>query len=160
MLREPAAVLIGIIDSNIILTKRAASLKSFTGHVCLPGGQSEITDNKDMVLTALREFNEEVNFSGNIEPKLCMLPECSIVSNQAVYPIIATLSGTISGFNPDEVEKLIMLPISNLVPEKFSINPEYPNIKHNKLIKFEDDIIWGLTAHILYKLSLHYRYLI
>ena len=160
MLREPAAVLLGIIDSNIILTKRAANLKSFTGHVCLPGGRSEIADNQDMVLTALREFNEEVNFNGKIEPKLCMLPECSIVSSQAVYPVIATLSGTVSGFNPDEVEKLIMFPTSALSPEKFNINPEYPNIKHNKLINFEDDIIWGLTAHILYKFSLYYRYLI
>ncbi|AUR52139.1 NUDIX hydrolase [Aquella oligotrophica] len=160
MLREPAAVLLGIIDSNIILTKRAASLKSFTGHICLPGGQSEITDNRDMVLTALREFNEEVNFSGNIEAKLCMLPECSIVSSQVVYPVVASLSGKVAGFNPDEVEKLIMLPLSNLQPEKFKVNPKYPNIKHNKLITFEEDIIWGLTAHILYKFSLYYRYLI
>lgn len=160
MLREPAAVLLGIIDSNIILTKRAASLKSFTGHICLPGGQSEIADDRDMVLTALREFNEEVNFSGNIEAKLCMLPECSIVSSQVVYPVVASLSGKVAGFNPDEVEKLIMLPLSNLQPEKFKVNPKYPNIKHNKLITFEEDIIWGLTAHILYKFSLYYRYLI
>jgi|GEM_PF-2538820 len=156
-MRRPAAVLLGILDSHIILTKRAASLKSFTGHICLPGGQQETEDLDDMVITATREFMEEVTFAGNITPALCMLPEYSIVSEQPVFPIVAKLTGTISGFNREEVEQILLLPLKNLSPGKFDINPHYPTIKHNKYIELSGEVIWGLTAHILYKFSLYYN---
>lgn len=156
-MRNPAAVLLGILDSQIVLTKRAANLRSFTGHICLPGGQQEFADQEDMSITATREFREEVSFEGKIFPALCMLPECSIVSGQAVYPVIATLSGKISGFNPEEVEQVLLLPLERLSPDEFTINPAYPTIKHNKCLELSGEIVWGLTAHILYEFSIYYH---
>ncbi len=152
MNRNPAAVLLGILDNRVVLTRRAAGLRTFTGHVCLPGGQQDSFDS-DILNTAIREFNEEVYFNGSIEPILCMLPETSIVSKQEVYPIVANLDGEIKGFNLEEVGRLFFMPLNELSPDKFIINPQYPTIKHNKCLTYDGEFIWGLTAHILYKFA-------
>ena len=150
-MQRVAAVLIGIIDDNIVLTKRSANLRSFTGHVCLPGGGFEPEYDCIASDAATREFNEELIFAGEVEQICCMLPEYSIVSSQVVYPVVARLDGIISAFNLDEVDKLIYLPITKLKQGLFSMNPQYPNIKHNKCFEHEGEFVWGLTAHILYK---------
>lgn len=156
-MRKSAAVLIGILDKQIILTKRSADLRSFTGHVCLPGGKQD-HDDLDITATAIREFNEEVYFEGSITPLFCMFPECSVVSQQRVYPIIAQLDGVVSGANPDEVARLFYLPLDFLQPKIFSIHPEYPHIQHNLYFQHENEMVWGLTSYILYNFSVYYKH--
>lgn len=148
--------MIGIYADCIVLTKRSANLRSFTGHVCLPGGQFDLVDN-GIVDTAVREFSEEINFTGEITPIFCMLPECSVVSGHAVYPVVAKLEGSIEGFNLDEVDKIIYLNKDDLTETLFQINPNYPNIVHNKCFYYANEFTWGLTAHILYKFTLNYK---
>lgn len=149
-MRGNAGVLIGILDEQIILTKRSANLRSFTSQVCLPGGKYDDSDG-GIVATALREFHEEIDFKGNIDVIACLFPEASIVSGQSVYPIIANLSGMINGFNQDEVERLLLLDMHLLDGNIFSVNPDYPNIRHNRCFNFAGERVWGLTAHILYE---------
>lgn len=150
-----AAVLLGILDNKLILTKRAANLRSFTGHICLPGGKFDDGD-ESIVTTAMREFQEEVYFTGSIEPDFCMLPEYSLVSSHVVYPIIARLDGEISGVNVAEVDKLIYLDIDELRNKQFIIHPNYPLIKHNRCFIHDDELVWGLTAHILFTYTQNY----
>ncbi len=152
MLTNSAAVLIGILDNEVILTKRSAELRSFTGQVCLPGGKCDQTDSS-IIETALREFREEVYFTGSIEPIFCMLPESSARFKQAVYPVVARLDGIINGFNISEVAKLFSISLDELNLKRFSINPDYPNIKHNQCFFHDGELIWGLTAHILYNFT-------
>lgn len=149
MFANSAAVLIGILDNKIILTKRSAELRSFTGQVCLPGGKFDQTDSS-IVSTAIREFSEEVYFTGNIEPLFCLLPETSVVFKQVVYPVVARLDGVINGFNIAEVAKLFSISLDELNLTRFSINPDHPNIKHNQCFWHDGELVWGLTAHILY----------
>lgn len=153
-----AGVLIGIYEEYIILTKRSAQLRSFTGHVCLPGGKYDFSDHS-IVDTAVREFYEEVFFSGNVNPLFCMMPESSIKTGQYVYPVVALLDGgSVRGFNQDEVEKLIFLKYEDLKESIFKINSDYPQIKHNKCFDYEGEFVWGLTAHILFKFTQQYKY--
>lgn len=151
-----AAVLIGILENQIILTRRAADLRSFTGQVCLPGGKFDEGDG-DFSSTAHREFREEVYFDGTIEPLFSLFPEYSIVSRQKVYPVIAKLDGQVSGFNPSEVARLFYVPLGVLQPELFLIHPEYPHIQHNLCFHYDHELIWGLTAYILYHFTLYYK---
>ncbi len=150
-----AAVLLGVLDNKLILTKRAANLRSFTGHICLPGGKFDDSDDS-LVATAMREFQEEVYFIGNISPCFCMLPEYSLISGHVVYPIIARLEGKISGVNISEVDKLIYLDLDELNNKKFIIHPNYPLIKHNRCFTHNGELIWGITAHILFTYKQNY----
>lgn len=150
-----AGVLIGVWDDKIILTKRSANLRSFTSQVCLPGGKYDELDN-EITATALREFQEEIYFSGTIDVLGCLYPEASIVSGQLVYPVIANLCGEVSGFNHDEVERLILLDIAKLNEDIFYINPDYPNIRHNRCFDCDGERVWGLTAYILYEFLQQY----
>lgn len=150
IMRDPAAVLLGLLDDQIVLTKRSAGLRSFSQHVCLPGGMKDISDTS-LVDTAIREFNEELFFNGKLEITACMYPEYSIVSQQQVYPVIARLDGEITDVNQDEVERLIMLPLEQLNESNFYVHPHYPEIKHRFCIDYDNERIWGLTAYILYK---------
>lgn len=149
-MRSPAAVLVGLLNNHIVLTKRSAGLRSFSQHVCLPGGMQDYSDTT-LVNTAIREFNEEVTFNGNLRTLACMYPEYSIVSQQQVYPVIARLDGEITGVNQDEVDRLIMLPLKQLEDSNFYIHPHYPGIKHRFCLDYDNELIWGLTAYILYK---------
>lgn len=147
-----AGVLIGVYDGAIILTKRSMNLRSFTGHVCLPGGKVDKTD-ESVIATAMREFCEEIYFSGNIQPLFCMLPESSLMTGQCVYPVVAILDGEVTGYNSEEVEKVMYLKVDDLKTDFFEINPNYPLIKHNRCFSYDGELIWGLTAHILYKIA-------
>lgn len=154
-----AAVLLGLFDHNIVLTKRSMKLRSFSGHICFPGGRCDESD-LSYTDTALREFNEELEFDGSIKPILNLLPETSIISGQSVYPIVARLDGEISGFSIDEVEKVIILNTLQISPDDFIINKDYPLIKHNRVLEYNGEVIWGLTAHILYHFLKNYQKLI
>jgi 8-oxo-dGTP pyrophosphatase MutT (NUDIX family) len=52
-------------DKNIILTRRAAHLRSFPNIVCLPGGKTEALETPRE--TAIREAHEELGFTDKIK---------------------------------------------------------------------------------------------
>ena len=49
----PAAVLIGVIDDHVVLTKRAQNLKHHGGQIAFPGGKVDL-DDANLRATALR----------------------------------------------------------------------------------------------------------
>lgn len=153
-MQKHSAVLIGIYQDSIILTKRSVLLKSFTGHICLPGGRYDDTDT-DYTMTAIREFNEEVSFIGQVLPLFCLTPEFSPVAKYNVYPIVAKLTGEIIGFNTAEVEKILYLGLDDLTPELFKPNAKMPRILHNWCFNYAGEFVWGLTAQILKELCLY-----
>lgn len=147
-MKREFAVLVGIYNNTIVLTKRAANLRSFAGHVCFPGGMIEAGD-LSATEAAIREFGEELQFEGIIKPVFCLERVYSPTANSVVYPIVARLDGKIGGFNISEVERIIYLPLIKLEHGLFVVNPDFPNIRHNWCFNYEVDFIWGLTAYIL-----------
>jgi hypothetical protein len=86
--RNPAAVLLGLLNSHIVLTKRSAGLRSFSQHICLPGGMQDYSD-KTMVNTAIREFNEELIFNGALLKFKWVSMLYSLWRNPT-YPLLST----------------------------------------------------------------------
>ncbi len=152
---EHSAVLIGIYQDSIILTKRSSTLRTFTGHICLPGGGYENQLDSDFTMTAIREFQEEVNFNGSITPFMCLVPEFSPGAKHYIYPVVAKLDGEVCGFNQHEVEKIIYLRLSDLTHDLFKPNTVMPRIMHNWCFDYEDNYVWGLTAQILKTVCLY-----
>lgn len=85
-----AAVLVGIIDEHIILTKRSSKLRSFAGHISFAGGKYDQIDHT-LEHTAIREFNEEIMFDGSLNIITEMQEQKSVTNNMRVLPFIAKL---------------------------------------------------------------------
>ena len=111
-----AAVLIPIFsESNtykILFTKRTNKVEHHKGQISFPGGSVEDQDNSYLE-TALRETCEEIGVRqqdvevlGQIDDKL------TVASNFIVRPFVGRIPHPYAfEINPDEVEKIISVPI-------------------------------------------------
>jgi len=123
-----AAVLLGLFggrhgDLYVILSKRAAQLRSHSGDTAIPGGRFEAKD-KDLEETARREAWEECGLP--MDPrrvqKLCELEPFLSANELVVTPIVVLLIDPLikPSLNPKEVDALFSLPFKAFL----SHNPE------------------------------------
>jgi 8-oxo-dGTP pyrophosphatase MutT (NUDIX family) len=138
-------------DGYVLLTQRSWKLRSHPGEVALPGGKQDPEDEKDDVITALRETKEEVGLDyrkdwekqkecETIDMKmkdegiriLCRLPTIESIHHLCVTPIVAMHSS--KGWkeiheelvlNTDEVAAAFWTPLQYFVDatpvEKYSV---------------------------------------
>ncbi|KAK0544902.1 8-oxo-dGTP diphosphatase [Tilletia horrida] len=113
-----AAVLLGIFggrhgDLYVILSKRAAQLRSHSGDTAIPGGRFEAKD-KDLEETARREAWEECGLPMDARrvQKLCELEPFLSANELVVTPIVVLLIDPLikPSLNPKEVDALFSLP--------------------------------------------------
>lgn len=168
------AVLIPLIHISgvtyLLFEKRSNELKRQPGEVCFPGGKLEAGES--LQECAVRETVEELNIlPQQIE---VMGPGDIYLSpfHLMIHPFIGVISDYQDTFSRDEVEEVIKIPLDFLrsqEPERFvskliSEPPEdfpyewipggvkYPWAKGTYDVlfyKYEDWIIWGMTAQIL-----------
>ena len=115
---KPAAVLIGLVEReaglNVLLTRRADTLRSHTGQVALPGGRQD--DGERPWETALREAHEEVG----LEPRYVNLIGLSTPYQTGSGYLITPVVGIVQpGFtlvaNPHEVADIFETPFGFLM---------------------------------------------
>jgi 8-oxo-dGTP pyrophosphatase MutT (NUDIX family) len=155
--QRDSAVLVPIFKRNneyfLIFTKRAPSVKYHQGHVSFPGGVVARHD-RDFVQTALRETEEEigilkedVDILGPLDDSLTYVPPF------VIHPYVGTVPYPYSfTMNPDEVEKIIEVPLSHLTPHADSTD-DWSEVDHDRDPRFPDfyyggETIWGTTASI------------
>ncbi|KAE8215822.1 hypothetical protein CF327_g930 [Tilletia walkeri] len=113
-----AAVLLGLFggrhgDLYVVLSKRAAQLRSHSGDTAIPGGRFEAKDH-DLEETARREAWEECGLpmdSRRVQ-KLCELEPFLSANELVVTPIVVLLIDPLikPSLNPNEVDALFSLP--------------------------------------------------
>lgn len=152
--QKHAAVLLPVIlapEPSILLTVRAAHLKSHPGDVSFPGGMVECFDN-GIEDAALRETHEEINLKPNQFQVHGRLSTALSKNGVFVHPVVATLDDASSSkANPDEIADIFSVPWAffaqtkpELTPfERHGINIQVPHFY------YQDRHIWGLTAMIL-----------
>lgn len=126
------------------------------GQISFPGGARDESD-KDDVSVALRETEEEIGVDRNtIEVWGGLKTEFTLVSKYWITPFIGRIPYP-STFKPskDEVDRLLIVPLSHLMDDANSSLDKY-NWKGvefpSYLFKYKEDVIWGLTARVLYNL--------
>lgn len=157
-------------QSYLILEKRALSLRSQPGDICLPGGKLEQgeTPKEAALRETMEELNlkrEEINYVGEMD--YFITPYGSIL-----YPFVSTIDNFPSDPSKGEVDELIMLPIDFLISEKpyeykMNIGPrnydDFPfdlinggkDYKFSEgtmpqyFYKYENYVIWGFTARVI-----------
>ena len=153
--KADAAVLMAMTREDIprlILTQRAAHLKSHAGEVAFPGGKRDKTDSS-LIYTALREAQEEIALNPqDVE----VVGELGIFTSRVgikVKPIIGLLDDIPHLTpSPDEIDSIFTVPLEVFLQQK----PNYQHkIKYMGLsipvpsFNHEGYVIWGLTGFMI-----------
>ncbi len=152
---KKAAVLIIIYNKSIIFIKRNKDLKIHPGEISFPGGTFDEKYDNSLLDTALRETNEEIGIkSDDIVILGEMDPFQTLVTNINVVPFIAKSKRENLEFYicPDEVEKILIVPIKHLLDNKFKVKVPlkfHGQLYYNTFYYYKNNLIWGATSRIL-----------
>jgi 8-oxo-dGTP pyrophosphatase MutT (NUDIX family) len=149
-----AAVLLAMTDEDdprILLSKRADTLKSHAGEVSLPGGKRDLSDTSNIAV-ALREAWEETALDPFSVRLIGELPTQTARSGISVKPIVGIIPSNLELIaQPDEIEKLFFMRLSQLLNEKPV--PYRVEMRAGVFVvpsfRVEDEVVWGLTGRIL-----------
>lgn len=151
-----SAVLVPLVDTengpSFILTTRADHLRNHRGEVSFPGGRVE--EAESVHAAALRETEEEIGLSSEHVRLVGELDSLTtFVSNSLIVPVVGVVK-SIDGLsiNTDEVSKILIVPISELLLSETYHNEWWLTPRGDINIHFfdlDDETIWGATARII-----------
>jgi 8-oxo-dGTP pyrophosphatase MutT (NUDIX family) len=143
-------------EARVILTRRAAHLRSHTGEVSFPGGR--IDAGETALDAALREAAEEVGLEVSEAAVIGQLaPIATLSASSSITPFVALLDGrpTLRA-NPAEVERAFDVAVAELLADGVFREEWWrlPDAGERPMYFFDlaDDIVWGATARMLYEL--------
>ena len=152
----PAAVLIGVVPRpegpTVLLTQRAAALRSHSAQVAFPGGRVDAVDGSPVV-TALRETEEEIGLSRERISTLGFLDAYLTGTGYRIVPVVALVEPPFSlTLNPSEVDAAFETPLSFLLDpanHRREGREWKGHFRTYYAMPFEDRYIWGATAGII-----------
>ena len=146
-------------ELHVILTRRAAHLRSHSLEVSFPGGGQEEAD-ASLWETALREAREEISLNTELVERIGQLPTFRTVGSKSlVHPFVSVIRGGRPKSlipDPSEVEHILYVPMSELLRDDVFHEEHWtiPAIGHVNVNFFElyGDTVWGATAAMLRQL--------
>jgi len=138
------------------LTRRPSTMKYHPGQISFPGGKVE-KDDASAEMAALREAQEEVGIDPSQIEILGQLSDFYLeISRFSIQPFLAwTDNRPEFTVNTDEVEELILFPVSDFVENEIIQETELQTmtgILPIKYFPYNGQVIWGATAMILAEL--------
>jgi 8-oxo-dGTP pyrophosphatase MutT (NUDIX family) len=145
-------------DAAITLIKRPIYEGVHSGQMAFPGGKKDDSD-ESLLHTALREVHEEVGIQLPTEKKYYVLNEIFIPPSQLLVQPFTTVLNHEPIFipNENEVAQLVPIPLAHFGASMKTEQMEIflPHIQEKKTvpaIRFEEYLIWGATAMMLFEL--------
>ena len=149
-----AAVLIALTDEEnpeVTYTLRSNKVSSHQGEVSFPGGMQEESDTS-LIITALRESEEEIGLPQNCVKILGSLDTMVSRFNVSVTPFVGVIPGDVElNTSSEEIEACFRVPLSFLLKDKRYRNDEVNRngeTFYMPAYKYSSYVIWGLTAMI------------
>jgi len=146
-----AGVLIAITDEDnphLVLTRRATHLNTHSGEVAFAGGKRDESD-PDIIYTALREAEEEINLASHHVTVIGELDQVVSRFGYVVTPIVGLIPADIEfTANLDELDAVFKVPL------RFFLDTQpHDYFESGKIsipsFHFEGFRIWGLTAMMI-----------
>jgi peroxisomal coenzyme A diphosphatase NUDT7 len=177
---RPAAVLCLLFEhdgeANVVLTRRAAHLRSHSGEVSFPGGR--LQPGELPLQAALREANEEIGVdAGSVEVIGELTPLTTVRSPVLVRCFVGRWQvprpeDMAFASDPAEVEKVFSVPLADLARQGVYHEELWPSLEDRaqttyrpdttyrphttyRAVAFfhlDDDIVWGATGRLLTEL--------
>ena len=152
----PAGVLVPVVQRpaglSVLLTQRAAHLRSHASQASFPGGRME-TQDTDVGATALRETHEEIGVAPHRVEVIGCLGTLPTITGFAVTPIVGLLEGSVE-FTIDrtEVDYTFELPLDFLLDESNDrlVEREWEGARFRlREFHYDGERVWGATAYML-----------
>jgi 8-oxo-dGTP pyrophosphatase MutT (NUDIX family) len=143
-------------ETRVILTRRAAHLRSHTGQVAFPGGRLE--PGEDALAGALREAHEEIGLDpGEVEVLGQLAPLATVSSGSRITPFVGAVARRPRlSPNPAEVARIFDVSLADLLNDEVYREERWdlPGQDDRPMHFFEIDgeTVWGATARILTEL--------
>jgi 8-oxo-dGTP pyrophosphatase MutT (NUDIX family) len=143
-------------EARVVLTRRAAHLRSHTGEVAFPGGRLE--PGEEAVAGALREAHEEVGLEpAEVEILGSLAPLETVSSGSRITPFVGVLGRRPHlAPNPAEVARAFDVSLAELVSDGVYREERWdlPGLEDRPMhfFELEDETVWGATARILMEL--------
>ena len=138
-------------EPDVLLTERAATLRSHAGQVSFPGGRTDPTD-ADAVATALREAEEETGLVPAGVAPLAVLPDLFIPpTGYVVTPVLAWWADptAVHAVDPGETAAVIRVPVTALVDPRNRIQVRHPSGYTGPAFSVAGLVVWGFTGGLL-----------
>jgi 8-oxo-dGTP pyrophosphatase MutT (NUDIX family) len=139
---------------DVLLTERAATLRSHAGQVAFPGGALDAGD-AGPVAAALREGREETGLDPAGVQVAGTLPDLFLmVSDYLVTPVVAwwRVPSPIVVVNPGEVARAVRVPVAELTDPEHRFRVAHPSGYVGPGFAVSGLFVWGFTAGLLDRL--------
>jgi 8-oxo-dGTP pyrophosphatase MutT (NUDIX family) len=138
-------------DVHVVLTRRAAGLRSHTGEVSFPGGRLE--PGETAMAAALRESREEVDLDA-VDVVAQLSPLSTWSSDSTIIPFVGLLAQRpVLHPNPFEVERAFTVSLSELASPACYHEELWPSadgtLRSMAFFDVVGDTVWGATGRIL-----------
>lgn len=148
----------GVAGPDLVITQRAATLRSHAGQPAFPGGAVE--PGEDDVVAALREAQEETALDPASVVPVAMLPQLYLPPSRfAVRPVLAhwRSPGPIRAVDPAETERVVRVPIASLADPGSRGTVVLPRggvrglrrTLRSPAFRVEGLTVWGFTAGLV-----------
>lgn len=160
---KPAAVLMPVVmreaGLSVLLTERAAHLKTHAGQVAFPGGRIEAGESAHAA--ALREAEEEIGLDPASVSPLGFLPPYFSGTGFRVQPLVALIPPDLPlKPSPDEVERIFEVPLDHALDlARYRQSTIFWKGRDRTfyILDFPGAYIWGVTAGILRSFAERYE---
>jgi len=135
---------------DLLLTERAATLRSHPGQPAFPGGRQDA--DEDAVTTALREAAEETGLDPTSVLPVALLPDLFLgVTGFLVSPVVGywMSPGQVGPVDLAETASVARVPIAHLADPARRGRVRHPSGYIGPAFEVEAMVVWGFTAGLI-----------